>query len=93
MVAKSAQAVAAHGVLLAFTILLVMKLDGSRAYSWWLVISLFPSQLVQFVDLLVSTSSDCPCTMLFFLSVLRGDKWGRWCFLSEFCVGYFIEVC
>ncbi|CAN6478550.1 unnamed protein product [Victoria cruziana] len=37
MVAKSAQAVAAHGVLLAFTILLVMKLDGSRAYSWWFV--------------------------------------------------------
>ncbi|KAF3792577.1 RING finger protein B [Nymphaea thermarum] len=36
-VAKSAQAVAAHGMLLAFTILLVMKLDSSRAYSWWFV--------------------------------------------------------
>lgn len=36
-VAKSAQALAAHGFLFTFTILLVLKLDHTIFHSWWLV--------------------------------------------------------
>ncbi|XP_006826830.2 uncharacterized protein LOC18422270 [Amborella trichopoda] len=36
-VAKSAQALAAHGSLLSFTILLVLKLDHVFFYSWWII--------------------------------------------------------
>ncbi|KAG9458265.1 hypothetical protein H6P81_002773 [Aristolochia fimbriata] len=36
-VAKSAQALAAHGFLFAFTLLLVLKLNGVIFYSWWIV--------------------------------------------------------
>ncbi|KAL5722264.1 hypothetical protein ACHQM5_005804 [Ranunculus cassubicifolius] len=36
-VAKSAQALAAHGLLFAFTLLLVLKLDHTISSSWWLV--------------------------------------------------------
>ncbi|KAG2667324.1 hypothetical protein I3843_15G106000 [Carya illinoinensis] len=36
-VLKSVQAVAAHGVLLCFTLLLVFKLDHVVSYSWWII--------------------------------------------------------
>ncbi|KAJ0987179.1 hypothetical protein J5N97_005535 [Dioscorea zingiberensis] len=36
-VGKSAQAVAAHGFLFCFTILLALKLDHRVSYSWWII--------------------------------------------------------
>ncbi|PIN05761.1 putative E3 ubiquitin ligase [Handroanthus impetiginosus] len=36
-VAKSLQGVAAHASLLCFTLLLVLKLDHSVSYSWWVI--------------------------------------------------------
>lgn len=36
-VAKSAQALTAHGLLFCFTLLLVLKLDQSVSYSWWII--------------------------------------------------------
>ncbi|KAF3772950.1 hypothetical protein EJ110_NYTH56512 [Nymphaea thermarum] len=36
-VGKSLQAVAAHGLLLAFTVLLVLKLDHRVFFSWWTI--------------------------------------------------------
>lgn len=36
-VAKSAQAVVAHGLLFSFTLLLVFKLDRTVSYSWWII--------------------------------------------------------
>lgn len=36
-VLKSVQAVAAHSVLLCFTLLLVLKLDHVVSYSWWII--------------------------------------------------------
>ncbi|XP_077236119.1 uncharacterized protein LOC143877782 isoform X2 [Tasmannia lanceolata] len=36
-VAKSAQALFAHGLLLSFTVLLVLKLDRAFSYSWWVI--------------------------------------------------------
>ncbi|KAK9278709.1 hypothetical protein L1049_028284 [Liquidambar formosana] len=36
-VAKSVQALAAHGFLFSFTILLVLKLDHSVSSSWWII--------------------------------------------------------
>nr|DAD35249.1 TPA_asm: hypothetical protein HUJ06_005889 [Nelumbo nucifera] len=36
-VAKSAQALAAHGLLFTFTLLLVLKLDHAVLCSWWII--------------------------------------------------------
>lgn len=36
-VATSLQAPAAHGLLLTFTLLLVLKLDHAVSYSWWII--------------------------------------------------------
>ncbi|KAJ8648473.1 hypothetical protein MRB53_001496 [Persea americana] len=36
-VAKSAQAVVAHGLLFSFTLLLVLQLDRTVSYSWWII--------------------------------------------------------
>ncbi|XP_038984746.1 uncharacterized protein LOC103721407 [Phoenix dactylifera] len=36
-VGKSAQAVAAHGLLFCFTLFLALKIDGRISYSWWIV--------------------------------------------------------
>ncbi|KAM0952690.1 putative transcription factor C2H2 family [Dioscorea sansibarensis] len=36
-VGKSAQGVAAHGLLFCFTILLALKLDDRVSYSWWII--------------------------------------------------------
>ncbi|XP_010916528.2 uncharacterized protein [Elaeis guineensis] len=36
-VGKSAQAVAAHGLLFCFTLFLALKIDGRFSYSWWIV--------------------------------------------------------
>uniref|UniRef100_A0A2P2L997 Uncharacterized protein LOC8269523 n=1 Tax=Rhizophora mucronata TaxID=61149 RepID=A0A2P2L997_RHIMU len=39
-VAKSLQALVAHGLLFSFTLLLVLKLDHALSYSWWFVLYL-----------------------------------------------------
>lgn len=36
-VAKSAQALAAHGLLFCFTLLLALKVDHRTTYSWWII--------------------------------------------------------
>uniref|UniRef100_A0A2P2L969 Protein binding protein n=1 Tax=Rhizophora mucronata TaxID=61149 RepID=A0A2P2L969_RHIMU len=36
-VAKSLQALVAHGLLFSFTLLLVLKLDHALSYSWWTI--------------------------------------------------------
>ena len=41
-VGKSLHALVAHGLLFAFTILLVLKLDHAVRYPWWFVVFLFP---------------------------------------------------
>ncbi|XP_052185597.1 uncharacterized protein LOC127797103 isoform X2 [Diospyros lotus] len=38
-VAKALQAVAAHGILFSFTVLLALKLDRVVSYSWWIIFS------------------------------------------------------
>ncbi|RVW45553.1 hypothetical protein CK203_034909 [Vitis vinifera] len=50
-VATSLQAPAAHGLLLTFTLLLVLKLDHAVSYSWWFVSSFHTSVWIIFAPL------------------------------------------